>query len=610
MKPKSEYPPLLTREQLQGALGVKGLWGKCLSGILYGILGLKKINRIHASKQRGKGPEFSEGVLADLGIKYEILHEQLEHIPAEGGFITVSNHHFGAVDGLILNAVIGSRRPDYKLLTTYFLSLVGGLDGWLFPVNNFTRGESKSVEGIKAAFDHLGAGGSLGLFPAGEVATWQKKANRTALGGCHIVEDKPWADNMMKLVAKSGLPVIPVYFDGGNSRLFHILGCIHPVFRTLRLAREMVGAKGKTIKVRIGQPIPAAQLASFDIKALGRYLRSRTYALEAQCLPAPVAHLTDTSKQEGIAPAQDTEAVRAEIASLEDKAIFETGAYRAYLIDASDAPHLMKELYRLREITFRGVGEGTGLAEDTDAYDSYYRHLILWHVEDGQIAGSYRVGYGSEIMEAHGGPSGLYTSTLLKFGPDAPAILEKSMELGRSFIVAKYQQDVLPLKMLFAGLCVATTFGRSVDCCIGLVSVTALLPDFYKSLVVHFLERDMSLGDDVHFASPTTPFEKGFLRVNPDDLIQVPKGDIDAFDRIIYAISDGKFRLPVLLRKYFSCGAKLACINVDPDFSNSMDAMIVLRLHDFPENSIRSFVRSLPEDLQKKVLNQFYGYTD
>lgn len=602
-------PPLVTRDELQSLLGVKGFSGKIITRFAFWVLGAEKANRIHRRRLHGNGPDFSDEILEDLGVSYEILPEQLEHIPAEGGFFTVSNHHFGAVDGLILNAVVGRRRPDYKLLTTYFLSQIKGLNGWLIPVDNFKSGGTKSIEGIKAALAHIKGGGALGLFPAGEVATWQKKENRTALGNGRVIEDKPWADNMVKLIQKSGLPVVPIYFDGTNSRLFHILGQIHPGLRTLRLVREMVGAKGKNIKVRIGQPIPAALIAGMETGALGRYLRSRTYALEAQCLPTP-AEAAPAAGQEEIAPAVDPEIIRGELAALGDKIIFDTPSYRAYIINASDAPSTMQELYRLREITFRGVGEGTGKAFDTDEYDTYYHHLILWNVPDGQIAGSYRLGYGSELLANHPGTSGFYTDCQINFGKDAVDILAHSMELGRSFVVEKYQQDVLPLKMLLAGLCVATTRDPAVDRAIGLVSVSAWLPDFYKSLTAYFLEREFKLPEGICFATAPNPLTKNFLRVNPDDLLQVGKGDIEGFDRIINAISDGKFRLPVLVRKYFSCGAKMACINVDPTFSDSMDTMIVLKLKDFPPNSIRSFVRSLDMDVQKKVFDHFYGSTE
>ena len=156
-------------------------------------------------------------------------------------------------------------------------------------------------------------------------------------------------------------------------------------------------------------------------------------------------------------------------------------------------------------------------------------------------------------------------------------------------------------------VCVATTKDPAVDRCVGLVTISAAIPDFYKSLAVHFLMRDFQLENAHRFAQSTTPFHSDFLRVNPDELIQVPTRDIDAFDRLLHALSDGRYRLPVLFRKYFSCGARVSCVNVDPDFSNCVDAMIVLRLADLPPASIKSFVRSLPKELQCEVLRHFYG---
>ena len=608
LKTEPVNPNLIDRPTLQNALGLKGLPGRIITDIVWGVLGVDKLNRLYAMRPRPAGPALSNDILEDLEITVDLPESQLDHIPAEGGFITVSNHHFGAIDGLLLNKLIAGRRPDYKILTTYFLSLIPKLKDWFIPVDNFASGGARSVAGIRAALGHIANGGALGLFPAGEVGTWQPKRDRTAICGKRVVEDKPWADNMSKLIRKSGLPVVPIYFDGENSRLFHILGKLHPRLRTLRLIREMIRSKGKNVKIRIGQPIPASQIAQMGVEQLGKYLRNRCYALEAQCQPDFERRQTAAFEQE-IIPAVDPELIRSQIESISDSAIFENGGYRAYLITASQAPDVMRELYRLREVTFRAVGEGTGKALDTDIYDEYYHHLILWNIPDGQLVGAYRVGYGAEIMKAHDGVNGFYTSTLVRFGSDAPEMLSRSLELGRSFVVEKYQREVLPLKLLLAGLCIATV-KADADSCFGLVTMSAALPDFYKSLTSYFLHRDFEMKDASKFANPTSPFKPNYLRVNPEALLQIPEGDIDAFDRLIGAMSEGQYRLPVLFRKYFSCGAHVSCLNVDADFSDCVDAMIYLRLEDFPPASIKSFVRSMDEEIQKKVLTHFYGTTE
>ena len=587
---------LLDREGLQNALGLRGVMGRCVSSLLYRILALDHLNLKYKNVADLNGPDFSDGTLHELGISYDIIPEQLENIPKEGGFFTVSNHHFGGADGLILNAVVGSRREDFKILTTFLLSQVANLKDCFIPVDNFSSAGTRSVTGIRSALEHIAGGGSLGLFPAGEVATWQKKGR--------VVEDKPWADNIIKLIRNSGLPVIPIYFDGGNSTLFHVLGRIHPMLRTVRLVREMINKRGTTIKVRIGRPVTAGEMAGMDIPELGKYLRSRCYALEAQCVSS-----VKTGSQPHVAeidPPVDPDLVRSQMEKLDDRILFEAGDYRTYLIDASDAPDAMHELYRLREETFRSVGEGTGNPIDTDPYDSYFKHLILWNVPNGEIAGSYRVGFGSKVF-AERGLEGFYSASLLRFGPDAGKILSKSLELGRSFISCKYQKEVLPLKLMLTGLTVAVTKDPEATCCVGTVSISNSIPDFYKSLAVYFLKRDFSLPDAVRFAQPTHPFTPGFLRVDPEDLLKVPERDIDAFDKLLWNLSDGQYRLPVLLRKYFSCGAKVSCFNVDPLFFNCLDGMIVLKVADFPPAMLRSIVRPLPKEMQEKVFRHFYG---
>ncbi len=596
---------VLSKEDLQRMLGLKGFLGKAVTGLVYKVLEVDKVNEYQARHAHAMGPDFAREELKDIGISYHVPEGQLDRIPAEGGFITVSNHHYGSIDGMILSQVIGSRRPDYKILTTFFLSLIPSLRDSFIPVDNFSSGGARSISGIRTALGHIADGKPLGLFPAGEVATWQKGKNRTSLGTGKVVEDIPWAENIVKLVKKSGFLVIPIYFDGGNSRMFHLLGRIHPRLRTVRLIHEVFNKRGTTVKVRIGQPIPAAEIAGFDIPALGKYLRNRCYALEAQCIPAPVK--ADVTVQEPLADPVPADVVRAEIGKLTDKMLFEVGDYRAYLLRTEDAPETMRELYRLREETFRAVGEGTGKPFDTDAYDAYYKQMILWHVPDGQIAGAYRLGFGPEIMKERGGVPGFYSSTLVRYGEKAAPLLSRSLELGRSFVVQKYQRDIHPLRLLLTGLAVCTLKCPEMEYYSGPVSISNEVPHFYKSLITHYLKRDFPFPDAGQVATPTHPFTPDFLRVDPEGLLQIPDGNIDLFDRLLSTLSDGKYRLPVLVRKYFSCSARLVLFNVDPDFSDSLDGLIFLKYSDFPQKTIRAILRGLPDALQDEVWMHFYG---
>ena len=304
------------------------------------------------------------------------------------------------------------------------------------------------------------------------------------------------------------------------------------------------------------------------------------------------------------APA-DPAAIRAEISRLDERMLFQTGDYKAYLLYASDAPELMHELYRLREKTFREIGEGTGLPLDTDRFDSYYRHLILWSIPNAEIVGAYRIGYGADIIANHGGMDGLYSSTLINFGPDAPQLMEHSLLLGRSFIRSEYQKEVLPLKLMFTGICLAATKSDKVRHCVGMVSMSDSLPDQYKSLIINFLKRDMMIPGGERIATPSHPFIGE--ADNEGILDEVPNGDIEACNKVLSNLSSGEVRIPVLVRKYFNCGARVVCFNVDPLFNNSLDAMIVLKLSDFPQLSIKSFVRAMDKETQNTVYQHFYG---
>ena len=299
--------------------------------------------------------------------------------------------------------------------------------------------------------------------------------------------------------------------------------------------------------------------------------------------------------------------IREEMAVLTDRILFESGDYRVYLILSTDAPDAMRELYRLREETFRLVGEGTGRPEDTDIYDSRYYHLILWNVPEGEIAGAYRIGDCGSVMAEYGGVEGIYTASLVRYSDEAAPVLSRCMELGRSFIRSKYQREVHTLRLLFAGLTVSSLNMPGALYYMGPVSISNDYPRFYKSLIVRFLTRDFSLPDAERIVTPTHPFV-------PDDSVDIdgmlkdiPEGDIDAFDHMMLSLSEGQYRLPVLVRQYFNCGARLACFNVDPDFTDSLDGLIFLDVRKFPPKKLRSFLRGVPDGLRDKVFEHFLG---
>lgn len=271
---------VVSEEQLQKTLGLKGKLGQWVARRIMHLLEIDRVNDIQNRYAALTGPAFADKVLEEVGVKYHLPEKDLENLPAEGGFITISNHHFGSIDGLILTSVVGSRRPDYKILTTFLLALIPSLKEYFLPVDNLSGGkaDARSINGIRMALRHIADGGSIGFFPAGEVATWQRARNRRE-GSFKTIQDKPWADNITKLMKRSGLPIVPIYFEGSNSKGFHRLGLIHPRLRTVRLIHEMFNKAGTTVNVRIGKPILPEELEGRSIEELSWYLRGRCYAL-------------------------------------------------------------------------------------------------------------------------------------------------------------------------------------------------------------------------------------------------------------------------------------------------------------------------------------------
>ena len=591
----SQQKEMFSREDLQRMLGVKGWLGKCLSGLIIKVLELDKVNRTQAKYASSMGPDFARDILQDQGITYDVPEGELDRIPADGGFITISNHHFGSLDGLILCDTVGRRREDYKILTTFMLSLIPNLSPNFLPVNNLGgKNDARSINSIRMALQHIKDGGALGLFPAGEVATYQKEGKRTAVSAQKVIEDKPWAPNMIRLIQKCGLPVVPIYFDGTNSRNFHFLGKIHPRLRTVRLVHELFNKRGTHIKVRIGQPVTPEEMAKFaSTEELGAYLRNLTYALEVNCIEEKKR--ADLQQMEPIMDPVDPAVVKAELESIPERILFECGDYRCYFTRPDDIPGVMTEIARLREVTFRTVGEGSGKAKDTDIYDTYYKHLILWNIPNGEIAGAYRVGVGKEVLQR---PEGFYTASLFAFREGLKPYLPKALELGRSFITPRYRKEVLPLKLLLSGILTAGANCEGAEYTMGPVSVSSDFPTFYKSLILRYFLKNHSMENAERMVGSKTPFTPDFLRVNPDALLSGCKS-VEDLDRLLQYLSSGTLRLPVLFRKYASLGAKYVAFNIDKDF-NTLDAFIILWLGDMPENSFNSFAKFLtPEQLEE-----------
>lgn len=241
-------------------------------------LDVDKVNWIHDHNFDTPGPQFCRGLLEDLEIKLKIDNEKvLDNLPA-GPFITVSNHPFGALDGITLIDIVGSRHPEFKVMVNMVLNYIVAMRPNFIAVDALASDDpakkAVSMKGIKEAIVQVRRGKPIGFFPAGAVSK---------LNGHLRLEDRDWQPSIIRLIQQLKVPVIPIFFHGSNSWWFNFLGIVSWQLRTLRLPAEVFRRKGDTIHVSVGDPISVEeQLAhSGSVEELGKYLKAKTYELRS-----------------------------------------------------------------------------------------------------------------------------------------------------------------------------------------------------------------------------------------------------------------------------------------------------------------------------------------
>ena len=418
-----------------------GFAGTFIGWLLMKVTKISTLNKIYNKNKHLKDVVFLNALLDDFEIKFEIPEEDLKRLPKEGPYITISNHPLGGIDGVLLLKLMLEREPDFKIIANFLLHRIEPMKPYIMPVNPFEnhKDAKSSLMGLKETLRHLSEGKPLGIFPAGEVSTYKDGA---------LVVDKPWEEGAIKLIKKANVPVVPIYFHAKNSKLFYFLSRLNDTFRTAKLPSELLTQKKRIIKVRIGKPISVNEQNEFEsLESYGEFLRKKTYMLsnsfekESSFLKTPNLTLSTPKPPKQIVLPANHEQILEEIAFCEenDCRLLQSKNYNVYFITADKIPNILHELGRLREITFRAVGEGTNESIDLDKYDKYYHHMFLWDSETQLIAGAYRMGLGSQIYPKYG-IDGFYLQELFRFEPELFDMMNNSIEMGRAFITKEYQQ--------------------------------------------------------------------------------------------------------------------------------------------------------------------------
>ncbi|MGB5983471.1 MAG: lysophospholipid acyltransferase family protein [Nonlabens sp.] len=582
-----------------GFLGTLGGWS------LMKVLRISTLNRLYNRHKDKSDLEFLNALLDDLQIEFEIPDEDLKRIPKTGGFITISNHPLGGVDGILLLKLLLDRRPDYKIIANFLLHRIEPLKPYVMPVNPFEdhKDAKSSTAGFIQAIRHLKNDLPLGIFPAGEVSTYRDGK---------LIIDKDWEESAMKLIQRAKVPVIPIYFHAKNSKMFYRLAKLSDTLRTAKLPSELLSQKRRVIKVRVGNPISVkAQDEYNDLKDFTDFLRRKTYLL-SKPYDKESTRITDLPKQikipkqpQRIAKTGDSLSMEQEVARLRenDKRLLISKNYEVFLSKKDLIPNILGEIGRLREITFRAIGEGTNNATDLDHYDEYYHHMFLWDKDAKRIAGAYRMGMGVEIYEKYG-IDGFYLNELFRFEPELYKMMNESIEMGRAFITKEYQLKPMPLFLLWKGIVHCTLRFPSHKFLIGGVSISNKFSNFSKSLMIEFMKSNYYDPYIAQYIKAKKEFKVKLEDADKDFIFDESKADLNKFDRLIDELEPNELRLPVLIKKYVKQNAKVVAFNVDPLFNNAVDGLMYIRIADLPESTVKPVMEEFQAEMESKYFKK------
>jgi len=493
------------------------------------------------------------------------------------------------IEGAILPSLFLSVRPDVKVMANHLLAAMPETNGLCIFVDPYggERAARANHKGLKDAIAWLKQGGLLAVFPAGEVSHLNLKER--------AITDPEWNHSVARLIRITGATVLPVYFLGANSALFQLLGCLHPRVRTALLPHEFFNKHNRTIEVRIGSPVTPAKVRAYqDDVALIRYLRRRTYLLQDR--EAPKQFQIARSEPPPAVPM--SELLAGEVSKLApERTLVENEGFTVLLAKANEIPNVLHEIGRLRELTFRQVGEGTGNSIDLDRFDDHYWHLFVWNRHAREIAGAYRLGPSDEIL-ARFGAKGFYTSRLFQWQQPFLDRISPALELGRSFVRLEYQKTYAPLLLLWKGIGQYLVRHPQYKLLFGPVSISNGYSAASRHLMVKFLSAYRQSPEFTPLVRARNPFRQRPSLGDKssklaDELIGATVWDVEELSALIADVETDRKGVPVLLKQYLRLGGELAAFHVDRRFANALDGLIIV---DLRKTDVRVLERFMGKD--------------
>ena len=511
-----------------------------------------------------QGIEFVEQVLDYFSFSYVVSDRERENIPPAGKVVIIANHPIGSLDGLALLKLIHEVRSDVKVVANDLLMSLEPLQPLLLPVRVLTGASTK--EHIRRINHSLDRGEAVIMFPSGEVS-------RLGIGG---IKDGVWHQGFLKMAERSKAPILPVHIGGHNSLSFYVTSLVAKPLSTVMLVGQMFNQQKKQISIKIGSIIPYGSYRRLQIRNKEKIELFKRHLYR---IGAGKSELITTEK----AIARPERKADLKKAVGEGTMVGRTPDGKAiFLFETTESSPVLREIGRLRELSFRAVGEGTGRRRDLDHFDHYYQHLILWDENDLEIAGAYRfVDAGKTVAEK--GVQGLYSGSLFKLEAHRSGFLDNGLELGRSFVQPRYWGR-RSLDYLWYGIGAYLISNPQVRYLFGPVSISDAQPAMAKELLIYFYKLYFSPGSTLscsrnpfRFSQPITSLEKEFCGTDY-------KAD---FKKLKSLLANLGTTVPPLYKQYTELcepgGVVFLDFNIDPAFNDCVDGLVIVDIKKLKE---------------------------
>ena len=529
------------------------------------------INQFLTQNAHLKGFEFVDAVLDYFDFDYTVSSSDLQNIPSSGKVVIIANHPLGGLDALCLLRLISQVRKDVKIVANDFLAGFEALNSLLIPIDNYKLRQSKND--IKKIYEALNNEEAIILFPAGEVSRATPKG----------IKDPAWNKGFLNFAQNSNAPILPIFLDAKNSKTFYTISVINKTFSTLLLSHEMFNKKSKRIAIKVGQIIPNENITpkGIDKKFLLNLYKKHLYSLKKgkksffetqSAIAHPVSRidlLNELKKSKLIGQTSDGKKI--------------------YLYDYVEDSIVLKELGRLRELSFRKVGEGVNKKRDTDKYDIYYQHIILWDENDLEIVGSYRIG-NSDFIFKNIGVKGFYSNNLFKYNEEFTPYLKSSIELGRSFVQPKYW-GTRALDYLWFGIGAYLKSNPNIKYMFGPVSMSASFPTVAKDMMIFYYSHYFK--EEVNLVEGKTPYQYSNNISEIKELFDLEDKKKD-FKFLKSALSNIGVTVPTLYKQYSEItedgGIKFLSFNIDKNFGDCIDGFILVEVDKIKDSAKKRYI--------------------